>query len=378
VGVLSALALAGFRRIAIEGFGASEEWADLVTLIAGTATLVLPYSTVFNNHSVSGALILLGMSPLLLPKSPATADVVRAGILLSLAGAIDLTCFLFAPFALALFARRSPAAAMIFAAACLPLTLLYISFNILCSGSVLPPAMNVALWQYPGSEFGAATLSGLAKHSGISDAAVYAFHMLLGRRGLFSHTPVLIGSVAGLVCLMRGATHFERRVDFAWMLAACLSFMALYLFRSTNYSGWAFGVRWFATPMLILCVPLIGLESKLRASRRARVVFFGLVGVSAVLSLLGTAAPWAPDPTADTHVGFPSNSLVTATQVLIASSAADQMRFLAGSIVVIVVLGAASTRWLTRAPASSSSDWLKQRPPTATREFTVRMKGISR
>lgn len=377
VGLLSALALMAFRRIAIKSFAASAEWADLVTLMAGTATLWLPYSTVFNNHTVSGAFILLGVTPLLLPKSAGPRDAVLAGVLLSLAGAIDFTCFLFLPFVLVMFARRSATTAFIFAVACMPLTASYLVLNVLTSGSLLPPAMNAPLWAYPGSEFDPKTLSGLATHGGISDFAVYSLHMLVGKRGLIPHSPILMCSLAGLYLLLRDRTVFQRRAEFAWLLAACLVFMGLYLFRSTNYGGWAFGVRWFATPILILCLPLICLETRLRSSPNLRRLLFGIAVLSILISALGTVAPWTPDLTADTHVGFPSNSIVAVVRVLVHDSpAADKVRFLLGTALVFALLGSAWRRWYAAVVRPSSPDGqdrvvILQTPPVSEQSSSL-------
>jgi hypothetical protein len=345
VGAVTALALVVFRRIILETFRVSPEWADLTALITGLGTLLLPYSVVFNNHAVAGALILFGFRPLLLNAPCGTRDAAWSGLLFSLAGGIDISCFMFLPLAGLLFLRDSAKTGIVFALAAVPLTALYFLLNLWTSGSLRPPAMNPPLWDYPGSQFGTETLSGLAKHPGFADVALYAFHMLIGRRGLLPHVPVLLGSLIALPCLLGKGSSVERPRNLPGVFLGCAAFMAMYIFRSTNYGGWSFGPRWYATLMPLLCLPLASLEPVLGNSRKWRMAFLGLVVLSLLISAIGAVSPWTPEDVVKHEPGYPSNSILCALNVLRSSRGLVRFRFMGGMAEALCLLGWAWWKW---------------------------------
>lgn len=293
IGVLSALGLIVFRKILMEFFHASNEWADITTFITGVGTIILPYSLIINNHVPSGVLILLGFYFFLdFRKNSGLKNPAYSGLFFSLAGSIDITCFLFIPFILIPFFRKSVRAGLIFVMSCVPVIALYLFLNLYTSGSLKPPAMNAPLWNYPGSSFSEENLSGLAQHNNVHDALFYAFHMLLGNRGLISHTPILLFSVFGILIIYK-KSRFQYKTEYTYILLATLSYIAIYILRTTNYSGWAFGIRWFASLMLILCLPFAYIESKIRSSRTTRVLFLGVGCLSILISLIGAYNPFS-------------------------------------------------------------------------------------
>ncbi|MGC1308474.1 MAG: hypothetical protein WA885_14715 [Phormidesmis sp.] len=299
IGVLSALGLTVFKKILKDFFNASDEWADITTFVTGAGTLILPYSLIFNNHVPSGVLILLGFYFFLnFKKNSGLKNAAFSGLFFSLVGGIDITCFLFIPFMLILFFRKSLQAGLTFGLSCLPAIALYLFLNLYTSGSLIPPAMNASLWDYPGSKFGSETLSGLANHDGAADVWFYAYHMLLGNRGLISHTPILLLSIIGILMLYsmlyEGNQKFRYRSAYSYMLLASLLYTASYVFRTTNYSGWAFGVRWFASLMLIWCLPMTALEPKVRSSSTLRRLFLGIACLSIFISIAGAYQPISP------------------------------------------------------------------------------------
>lgn len=295
IGSLSALGLVVFRMILTQFFHVNNEWADLTTLVTGIGTLILAYSSVFNNHIASGSLLLIGFYFLLnFGKNGRIENVVYSGLMFSLAGSIDTNCFLFIPFALFLFFRRSVKAGLVFVISGLPIITLYLLLNLFTSGSFLPPPLNASLWNYPGSDFDQANLSGLATHKDISDLVVYAFHMILGNRGLISHSPILIFSFVGLVVLYKNNQSFEYKTEYAVLFFASLLYIGIYILRTVNYSGHAFGVRWFASLMLILCLPITSIESWVRSSRIKYGIFVVVACLSILIAIIGIYNPFIP------------------------------------------------------------------------------------
>jgi hypothetical protein len=298
IGSLSALGLTLFRRI-LKNYGrSSDEWADIATFITGAGSLILPYSLLFNNHIASGVLILAGFYYILeLSRCKNSLNAIYAGFLFSLAGSIDITCFLFIPFMLFCCLRQSIDNGIRFAIACLPMIALYFSITFYTSGSFTPPAMNPALWDYPGSVFGAANLSGVAKHETPIAVLRYAFHMLIGNRGLFSHTPLLILSAIALAVTYKQTWRSQYRVEYSCLFLASLTFIGSYIFRTVDYSGDAFGVRWFSSIMLIFCLPIASLEGEVRrSSSTIRTLFVWITYLSVLIAMIGAIRPFTPLP----------------------------------------------------------------------------------
>jgi hypothetical protein len=348
IGGLSALGLVAFRRVILEAFPISTEWADFTTLVAALGTTILPFSVVFNNHVVSGTLMFLGFQPLLVPGRCGAKEALRSGLILSLAGAMDISCFLFVLVAAVLFARESLWNGIVLSLAAAPLSVFYLLLNYWTSGSLRPPSMNAPLWNYPGSIFGESTLSGLAHHATIGDLAVYAYHMLVGARGLISHSPILIVSLIALPLVLGKNSPAARRGNLAAVLLACAAFIAFYILRTTNYAGGSFGPRWYVTVMLCLCLPLAALEPTLRSSPAWRRAFVGLVVISVAIALIGVAAPWtrALDPD---QPGYPSNSVLVAADVLKLADRRLQFKILVGAVEAAALLGWAWAKWRKQA-----------------------------
>ncbi|HAA29410.1 MAG TPA: hypothetical protein DCE56_19060 [Cyanobacteria bacterium UBA8553] len=310
IGVLTCVGLIYFHKILVEFFEIDQEWADLTTFIVGTGTLVLPYSIVLNNHIVSGVLLLISFYYLLKSKNNKILNVALSGFLVSLAGSVDLNCFLFIPFAVIFFSfTQSIKSGLIFLVSCVPLILCFLGLNFYTSGSIIPPAMNQVLWDYPGSSFNQENLSGLATHKGILGILIYTFHIIFGNRGLISHTPILLFSIFAIFLIFRN-NYFPYKKEYLYILGASCAFILLYTLKSVNYSGFSFGVRWFASVMFMLCLPLAHIKSKIKSSRLLKILFIGLIVVSILFSLIGTYNPFTPDYLTDAQRYFnPPNTL---------------------------------------------------------------------
>jgi hypothetical protein len=297
VGVLSGIGLVYFHKVLLEIFKTEENWANVTTFLAATATLILPYSLVLNNHILGAVFIIISFYYLLKSaESTEKINIILCGIVISMAGSIDITCFLFIPFYLVFFLSRSLAMAIVFLVSCLPLIATYFSLNIYLSGSMVPPAMNVALWEYPGSIFSKQTLSGVATQKSFFGALRYSFTLYLGNRGFFSHTPIMFFSIMGILAFFRQKKK-SYQIPYLCGIAASVAFMLLYTLKTVDYGGYSYGVRWFVTPMLLLFLPLSHAGNSVRSSRLLKNFFVVIACISIAISLVGTYNPYTNDST---------------------------------------------------------------------------------
>jgi hypothetical protein len=295
IGVISALGLAYLWKILVEFYDISKPWAGIVTFLAGVGTLVFAYSTVFNPHAVCGSLLAIGFYYTLhFLRNHRIGFLILSGLIFTLAGSIDILCLLFIPFILAVFLRDSIKHGLIFLASCLPFLTLYLSLNVLTSGSPLPPALNAGLMATSESAFSMENLSGLASHTSLTNLLTYSYHSLIGKRGLISHTPILLFAIYGIVIFVRERRSGQYFLEYLLMLIACGFYIVLILFRTTNYSGNAFGIRWFAAIMLILMISVAFLESAMRSNRYLRYIFWSVSALSIMIAIIGSYRPFLP------------------------------------------------------------------------------------
>ena len=279
-----------FLRRTLRRFPIDPGWADVVVLLAGVGTLVLPYSTVFSNHTAAAALLMLGFY-FLIRLEEGARHAALAALFTSLAGSIDIAAFVFVPVFGVVVLRRSFRHVLAFAAVAAGVLGIYFSLNWITSGSFVPPPMNTSLWAYDGSNFGEANLTGLARQSSASGLARYSFHMLFGHRGLFSYTPILVFSLIGAYHAF-SRRDFRHRFELALMLLGAAVYIASYLLRSVNYGGYCYGVRWYTDLMLLLCVPLGFIGPRIDASTTFRRVFLAVGMASIVIAFIGANKPF--------------------------------------------------------------------------------------
>lgn len=291
-------------RIFEEHLFASPEWARLAAFLAIAGTLMLPYSVALSNHAASGSLLAIGAFFLFGSRESPVWRTAMGGTLLSLAGAIDIACFVFLPVILIHVWRHSRKHAVAFILSSTAVVFVYCSLNLATSGSLLPPAMNSALWDYPGSRFGSGSLSGLARHSSLGSALTYGFHALLGSRGLFVHSPLIVFGFLGLRNLRTLPAGDARNLLLLLNLAAG-TFVAGYLAASNNYSGNGFGIRWFATVMIPFCLGLAAMERRLREESPLRFLFVLIACLSLLLSVVGSVSPFSVGVGSQPPPGYP-------------------------------------------------------------------------
>ena len=116
--------------------------------------------------------------------------------------------------------------------------------------------------------------------------------MLIGSRGFISYNPILLFSIYGWI-KMFFKPNFKYKKEYLFIAAACITFLLFYIFRTNNYSGYSYGVRWFASIVLLALIPIAHVAEEVRSSKLGKVIFVAIASISIFISLIGSVAPWA-------------------------------------------------------------------------------------
>lgn len=344
-GISLILALLLARRLAT-ALGAPPRMALLAALGAGFGTLLLPYATVINNHSVAAAL-LLGLAllqvRLRLDEAPGPGAWLGYGLLAGVCPAVDpLTVTLVGPLLLSLawHRRRAPRPLLwLGLGAALPVGL-HAGVCLALVGNPLALNLDPEHFAYGPAVKQTLTGTGLL-HGSPGELGRYAWHSLLGQRGFFLYNPgALLGVAALLLALGRGGRRStsggaqeHTPAPEAWpalagpLLLGLGLFFALSIGFSNNYSGYAYGVRWHAA-VAPLVVTVGGAGVGLLAPRAGSLwgVGFALLGlVGAALAAVGTLHPW----TTSTEAEYSFVEVFSDEAPYLRRETADAERFLA-------------------------------------------------
>ena len=261
---LSTLLLTVFLYRLLRLGGARENTALALTAVAYFSTITMSYSLVITNHIPAAAFIVCAYYYVFSGKH------VVGGIFAGLAVFADPEAvFLITPL---LFNRGF----IKVVAGGAPVAVVFILWNYLMAGSVLPFQMRPELFQFKGSFFAnPEALSGTAiKHKSIDGYLSYLFHYTFGKRGLFIYSPICILGLAGLIM------HYRK---FPHVVAGFILFILGTTLTTNNYSGWSYGVRWH-----LLVIPLLVYASFPLFEKPSRVVK-SIAAALAVAGLLSSA-----------------------------------------------------------------------------------------
>ncbi|MBC8276960.1 MAG: tetratricopeptide repeat protein, partial [FCB group bacterium] len=262
--------------------------ATTYSLIFFFGTFYFSYSGMLSNHLFSGFLIYLafyliifggGKLKMLIAGLAAASAVVTdppAGI------AFGLGLFIF------MIQRKEKAASLVFfiAGGLVP-GIIHSIANIQISGDVFPVNINPEFFKYPGAIFDETNLSGVVANTTFSEISVYAFHCLLGYRGLFIYTPILIFALWGIFAGFKNKK--QRPLALLLLLPAALV-IAFYIWRTQNYGGYSYGVRFFIPVIPPLFTGLVFITGRLRP-KMPRLLFRTAVVCSVIFALAGTVQP---------------------------------------------------------------------------------------
>ena len=235
--------------------GANGTLATALAVTLGLASPIAPYSIVFAGH-VPAALCLFAGFMLLLSRhaeprrgeeSLARNHTISwwkffwAGLLISLSANIDLTLAIFIVafgvwVSFTCWRRLLPyllGALVPFALAAL--------VNYWAAGTIVPLYFDPKAYDFVGTVLNT-TVGGTNGFYSLDFGVRYAYDMLVGQRGLFAFTPMLIFAFIGMAVAFK--QHRQRGL-IAVLLGGSLIFAAYLILRTDNFGGVAWGTRWF-------------------------------------------------------------------------------------------------------------------------------------
>jgi len=290
IGVLSSLTIVFFYK-SLKYIKIDEKYKLILSFTLLLATLILPYSLVFNNHIVAASLLFISFYFLLklkFEKEEAKYFLI-SGLCASLASTIDLVSggiFLII-FTIYLLRLKNKLKYLFFLGVVLPITL-HLIINISITGDIIPANLHPEYFDYPGSQFNEENLSGFINHQSIKDMFVYGFNMLLGKDGIFLYNPLLLLSLLIIFNIINKKHIFWKEA--VSITLGTVIILGYYIIFSNNYGGRAYGIRWFITfiPLLFYFCSFIFTKK----FRRYIPFFYILLPISLVFSLFGVIDPW--------------------------------------------------------------------------------------
>jgi len=219
-------------------------------LFMTAASLPYAYSVTINNHSIAATsffIVFYLVWVIIYQKKRKLIYYALTGLLAGLGASTDLPGLIFALMALgALYltdAKKASLAAL-FVFIFLALTA-WVYWKI--TGSIKPIYMQGSLYHYTNSYWQEREAFDLLKENKLQ----YLFHITFGHHGLFSLTPVLLLSLWSLFRSIIKRDWELWPILIAFASGALLIFIFV-LFRTSNYGGYAIGMRWFVLFMPIL------------------------------------------------------------------------------------------------------------------------------
>jgi hypothetical protein len=254
IGGSASLLIVLFWRAMLQA-GAGGLLATALAVALGLASPLAPYSIVFAGHVPAALCLFAGFMLLVVGSAVKPAEASNpavswngwrffwAGFLVSLSANIDLTLAVFsAAFGLwLLFARRSLRVLLIYVLGALVPFAFSAASNYWAAGTIVPLYFDPKAYDFIGTVLNT-TVGGTNGFYSFEFGMRYTYDMLVGQRGLFSFTPMLIFAFSGMViALKRG----PQRGLVAAVAVSSLAFTAYLILRTDNFGGLAWGTRWF-------------------------------------------------------------------------------------------------------------------------------------
>jgi hypothetical protein len=267
--------------------GLSDGWSVALCGSLGLATVALPYSRHVNSHIV----LLAAAVPLFerlsafarAGKPPGAGSLLLVGTLAGFGYALEQGggLLLLGGVLLLLTWRWRLRAVLLAGLGALPWVVLHHGLTYAVAGTLAPINSIPEYFDYPGSRFNAANMTGRWHHAGLWDFASYAGMLLFSDRGFLEANLPLLLAVPAVPFLLWREKGMRLEILFAvgWTVGTWLIYAAL----SNNYAGVCCSVRWFV-PLLAPGFFLLGLL--LRDWPGWRADFLDLSGWGAVQSAL--------------------------------------------------------------------------------------------
>jgi hypothetical protein len=278
-----------FQRV----LGFEPRVAAAVATLTGVGTLALPYATVFANHVPCGAAGLAACYHLYRARDEGARALVLGGLALSLCYAFDAAGAVFA-LAAAILLWGSPVRRwLLFAAAGTPIVAAQLSYNLAISGSVLPTVFNLGVWSDATLPLHAESARVLVVHAP-AEYLAFVVSLLVGARGLFSFTPLMLVAGCGFVVMWRIGGPVRRLAIAIVATSVAFVFMIVFL-QQNDVRAVNFGERRYVDLFFALGVAFGPALTAIRSAAAAAAVRVA-AAASIAIAALGTVAPFSGDP----------------------------------------------------------------------------------
>jgi hypothetical protein len=292
----------------VERYGVTN-WGRLYVVAAACfATLVTPFLTTLNNHTVGTFAALFALYPVARiwdmrdeGGTPPAYLFLLAGFLAGMTACLELPAAAFAAALFGVLVIRSPGRTLaLFVPACLLPVAFFVGTNYLAIHQWMPAYTQVRgpWYQIEGSYWSneAQKTIDFARH--YESRGMYAFHVLIGHHGWFSLTPIWLFALGGMAAGL--AASWRRRplsagLPFLYPLTVVVSLVVIGFYISIedrNYGGWTSGLRWliWLTPLWLLC--MLPAVDWLAGRLWGRWLGYLLLAVSALSASFPAWSPW--------------------------------------------------------------------------------------
>lgn len=290
-GLAFALTLMFFFK-SMRWFEISDGYKILFTAILGFGTLLLPYSTMLHNHTITALFVFLAFYNILKIKFCGDKNIffLLIGFFMSLAIVTETTqsAIIYLIFFLYfLFKKSTRKKSYLLIISALPIGILYMMYNLRTTGSIFPPYINFeTLYKYSGSYWNNPSTTEALNHN----KPLYIFNMLFGTQGIFLYSPVLIFGFWGMLKTIRDKNKIWVN-EAKLVLSSCIAILSFLAITTNNYGGKAYGLRWF-----IVCVPMVMFFTPILIpylkNKKFAIAFLCLSFISLFFSFLGIPGNW--------------------------------------------------------------------------------------
>lgn len=266
--------------------------AGLLTFLFVFGTTALPYAQHVNNHIMLMAVASGLFLQLLIGEQEGwrLPALIRAGLLAGIVYTIDLgagpplTALTLGYLAWQMRSFRT----LLAVAAAVPWIAFHHVVNYAIGGTLIPANAVPAYLDWPGSPFSSQNATGGWAHSSPIKLVLYAFDMMLGKKGFLGHNLLLFLVVFSLPLLIR-RKYADRRIVLLGLLWSLMTWL-LYAATSTNLSGGCVSIRWFV-PLLVpgfLAIAIIVREERSRWKELYLLAGGGLL----LAAIMADRGPW--------------------------------------------------------------------------------------
>jgi len=266
-----------------------------MTLILAFGTVFFPFSVIYNAHIVSAQLVIFSLY-ILNKKQTKLYHPILLGLFVGLNATVDILSgaffLLFISIFYIFYSKKSRKEKILYCIFVSISIIFYLILNHSVTGNFIPGALQPTLFSYEGSTFSKSTLSGFYNHSSLPDLFWYAFNSLIGARGLFIYTPILLFSFLGFYYAWRN--NYDHKLIICLIFYITLSVIFSILF-SSDYSGNSFGIRWYVPliPVMVFFISFYYDRIRNKKSRVELIIFYIIVAISVIISLIGAFYPWS-------------------------------------------------------------------------------------